>query len=255
MVKRKGKTEDQPEEYDIDELSLDPITSEMDDLSDALSAELSGESDDELSDANLFGDEELMDDVLSDELEDSLGDSLDDPLEDSAVELLSDEEVTEDEVAQGSEVDEQDDLDNLFDEDELLATVDEDPQLEGDDELEADLLAEAQDGDKDADLDSMLIEDGEEEVLQPHIEESEVEQAAIKEPAIETDESVAGSENTMQTSAVVDEEERPEISIDELLQEPEKEAVDNPIMDEADDINEVSLQNLDKEIASQNVQS
>jgi pilus assembly protein FimV len=69
MIKRKAPAIVKPEEDDLDALSLDPHAAEMDDLSDALSAELLGEGDD-----NLFGDDDLLDDVLSGELEESLDD-------------------------------------------------------------------------------------------------------------------------------------------------------------------------------------
>ena len=52
MIKRKRFAVLKPEKADIDDFSLDPISAEMDDLSDALSSELSGEGNDDSEDIN-----------------------------------------------------------------------------------------------------------------------------------------------------------------------------------------------------------
>jgi pilus assembly protein FimV len=52
MIKRKSLAVLKPEKADIDDFSLDPISAEMDDLSDALSSELSGEGNDDSEDIN-----------------------------------------------------------------------------------------------------------------------------------------------------------------------------------------------------------
>jgi pilus assembly protein FimV len=238
MIKRKSPTVVKPVEDDIDDLSLDPLAAEMDDLSDALSAELSQGAGDELDDDNLFGDDDLLDDVLSEELEESLDDALQDSIEEPLVddseifdELGDDDlnDVLEEEFEVGAEVVEQDDLDSLFDEDDdLLAEVD-----EVEEDLVDDLLAEVQDGDDNSDLDNMLIEEDEQQV-----------DAQVDDMEYEEDESLL--------APVADDEEQPEISIDELLDAAADQSVETPLIDDSEGINEEVLQNLDKEIVSQN---
>ena len=235
MIKRKSPAVVKPVEDDIDDLSLDPLAAEMDDLSDALSAELSQGSGDELDDDNLFGDDDLLDDVLSEELEESLDDALEGSIEEPLVddsemfdELGDDDldDVLEEEFEVGAEVVEQDDLDSLFDEDDdLLAEVDED--------LVDDLLAEVQDGDDNSDLDNMLVEEDEQQV-----------DAEVDDMEYEEDESLL--------APVEADEEQPEISIDELLDAAADQSVETPLIDDSEGINEEVLQNLDKEIVSQN---
>ena len=155
MIKRKGPAVVEPLDDDLDNLSLDPLAAEMDDLSDALSAELSGNGGDELDDDSLFGDDDLLDDVLAEELEESLDDALEDSIESSLVDDsenfddLGDDaldDLLDEEFEVGAEVVEQDDLDSLFDED------------------DDDLLAEVQDSDDNSDLDDMLTEEDEPQV-------------------------------------------------------------------------------------------
>jgi pilus assembly protein FimV len=243
MIKRKSLAVVKPVEDDIDDLSLDPLAAEMDDLSDALSAELSGDSGDELDDDNLFGDDDLLDDVLAEELEESLDDALEDSIEEPLVddsemfdELGDDDldDVLEEEFEAGAEVVEQDDLDSLFDEDDdLLADIDEELSTDSSEGIEDDLLAEVQDGDDNSDLENMLIEEDEQQV-----------DAQVDDMEYEEDEPLL--------TPVAADEEQPEISIDELLDESAEQNVENPLLDDSDDINEEVLQNLDKEIVSQN---
>jgi pilus assembly protein FimV len=231
MIKRKAPAFVKPEEEDLDDLSLDPIAAEMDNLSDALRAELSGEGDDELDDDNLFGDDDLLDDVLSGELEESLDDALGDSIDDDPemFDNLGDDDLDElldEEFEVGSEVVEQDDLDSLFDED------------------DDDLLAEVQDSDDNSDLDDMLTEEDEPQV-DAEVDDIEYEEdESLLAPVTDNDEVTTESE--------VDDEEQPEISIDDLLAESVKESVETPLIDDSEDINEEVLQNLDKEIISQN---
>jgi pilus assembly protein FimV len=255
MIKRKGQAPVKPtEEDDVDDLSLDPLAAEMDDLSDALSAELSEEGNDELDDDNLFGDDDLLDDVLAEELEESLDDALEDSIEEP---LVDDSEVfdelgddlLEDEFEEGSKVVEQDDLDSLFDEDDdLLAEVDEDVSddllAEIDEDVSDDLLAEVQDAEDHSDLDEMLIEEDEQQV------ESDVDDMEYEEDETTQTEDDSDDETTIES--VVDDEEQPEISIDDLLEESVDEITDTTLTDESEDINEEVLQNLDREIESQN---
>ncbi|AGH43536.1 FimV/HubP family polar landmark protein [Paraglaciecola psychrophila] len=231
MIKRNAPAFVKPEEEDLDDLSLDPIAAEMDNLSDALRAELSGEGDDELDDDNLFGDDDLLDDVLSGELEESLDDALGDSIDDDPemFDNLGDDDLDElldEEFEVGSEVVEQDDLDSLFDED------------------DDDLLAEVQDSDDNSDLDDMLTEEDEPKV-DAEVDDIEYEEdESLLAPVTDNDEAI--------TESAVDDEEQPEISIDDLLAESIEESVETPLIDDSEDINEEVLQNLDKEIISQN---
>ena len=257
MIKRKTPAIVKPEEDDLDDLSLDPLAAEMDDLSDALSAELSGEGDDELDDDNLFGDDDLLDDVLSGELEESLDDALGDSIEEPIVDdsemfdNLGDDDLDElldEDFEVGSEVVEQDDLDSLFDEDDddddLLAEVDQEISADTNDDLADDLLAEVQDSDDNSDLDDMVTEEDEPQV-DAEVDDMEYEEdESLLAPVADDDEAI--------TESVLDDEEQPEISIDDLLAESVKESVETPLIDDSEVINEEVLQNLDKEIISQN---
>lgn len=248
MIKRKESVAVSAEEDDIDDLSLDPLTAEMDDLSDALSNELSSDDSDDLDNDNLFGDDDLLDDVLAEELEesldDALGDSIEEPLVDDSeiFDELGDDDLDnlldEEEFEVGAEVVEQDDLDSLFDEDdELLSELDEELPVDSDEISNDDLLAEVPDGADNSDIDDMLIEEDEQQV------ESEVDDTEYEEDAA-PDESLL--------APVEVDEEQPEISIDELLEEPEAKNVASELLEDSGDINEEVLQNLDNEIASQN---
>ncbi|MFQ3190467.1 MAG: pilus assembly protein FimV [Paraglaciecola sp.] len=234
MIKRKAPEVVKLEEDDVDDFSLDPLTAEMDNLSDALSAQLSGEGDDELDDDNLFGDDDLLDDVLSEELEESLDDALEDSIENSLADNTENfddlgddalDDLLEEEFEVGAEVVEQDELDSLFDEDD-------------------DLLAEVQDSDDNSDFDNMIIEEDEQQV-EPEVDDLEYEEDESLLASVEADVDT-------KTKSVLDDEEQPEISIDDLLNESEDESVENPLIDDSDVINEEVLQNLDNEIVSQN---
>uniref|UniRef100_UPI0030D9D8F7 FimV/HubP family polar landmark protein n=1 Tax=uncultured Paraglaciecola sp. TaxID=1765024 RepID=UPI0030D9D8F7 len=250
MIKRKESVAVIDEEDDIDDLSLDPLTAEMDDLSDALSAELSADDSDELDNDNLFGDDDILDDVLAEELEesldDALGDSIEEPLiDDSEIfDELGDDDLDgllDEEFEVGAEVVEQDDLDSLFDEDdddELLSEVDEAMPTDPND----DLLAKVPDNDDNSDPENMLVEEDEQQV------DAEVDDIEYEEDTESTEE----TEDESLLAPVDVDEEPPEISIDELLDEPEEKNTTTPLLDDSDDINEEVLQNLDKEIVSQN---
>jgi pilus assembly protein FimV len=209
MVKREVPKVVKSEEYDDDlaDLSLDPIATDMDDLSDALSAELSGEDHDSLDD------DSLLDDVLADELEESL------------------EDLPEEKFEAGAEVVEQDDLDSLFDEDDadLLAEVDEEISAEVDEDISAEV-----DEDTSADASEDLADDLLAEV-QGVDDKSEPANVSIEEDG-----------------SLVEDDEQPEISIDELLDIPVDEAIKNAPADYSEDINEEVLNNLDRDISSQN---
>ena len=210
MIKRKVPTVVKPEDDSSDDLSLDPFATEMGNLSGALSAEVSPQNNDKLDGGDLFGDDDLFDDVLSEELEELVEDALGDNIEDS----LIDNSESVDEL-------EDDDLDSLFDEDD-------------------DLLADVKDNDDNSELKKILLEEDEQQV---NADADDMKQDEGEPPLVPDDETFAKS--------AVDEEEPAEISIDDLLNESEDEIIENPLLDDSDDINEEALQKPDKEITAQ----
>ena len=288
LIKRK-----KPQEMDLDLLATkdEPadtyVASEMDDLSDALSEELSSELDDE----NLFGDQSVGDDVLAEELKESFDEKnglhdkeeFDDLGDDM---LVPDSELnpTEDFEAGSDELD-QDDLDNLFeDEDDLLAEIDDEMDnisLSDDeeqdnsddsqvDEIELDVaestdkeesVPDEQDASLGLDVDDLdaldelgtdsevMIDEGPEEALEDELA-SEIDDAesAVDTPA-DSAQDVQSDINDI--SPVEDADEQPEINIDDLLVEPKPELPESSEVNADDPINEDMLEQLDKEIASQ----
>ena len=288
LIKRK-----KPQEMDLDLLATkdEPadtyVASEMDDLSDALSEELSSELDDE----NLFGDQSVGDDVLAEELKESFDEKdglhdkeeFDDLGDDM---LVPDSELnpTEDFEAGSDELD-QDDLDNLFeDEDDLLAEIDDEMDnisLSDDeeqdnsddsqvDEIELDVaestdkeesVPDEQDASLGLDVDDLdaldelgadsevMIDEGPEEALEDELA-SEIDDAEseVDTPA-DSAQDVQSDINDI--SPVEDADEQPEINIDDLLVEPKPELPESSEVNADDPINEDMLEQLDKEIASQ----
>ena len=288
LIKRK-----KPQEMDLDLLATkdEPadtyVASEMDDLSDALSEELSSELDDE----NLFGDQSVGDDVLAEELKESFDEKdgqhdkeeFDDLGDDM---LVPDSELnpTEDFEAGSDELD-QDDLDNLFeDEDDLLAEIDDEMDnisLSDDeeqdnsddsqvDEIELDVaestdkeesVPDEQDASLGLDVDDLdaldelgadsevMIDEGPEEALEEELA-SEIDDAEseVDTPA-DSAQDVQSDINDI--SPVEDADEQPEINIDDLLVEPKPELPESSEVNADDPINEDMLEQLDKEIASQ----
>ncbi len=210
---------------------------EMDDLADALSDELSDDLSDS-SDDDLFADEELLDDVLSEELKESLDEREEDleNFDDLGDENL--EPIVEESTDSEDGLLEQEDLDSLFDEeDELLAQIDEDPDEETSPEPPSEPEPEPE-------AEPELTDDVDELVAAAPVEEDPQVEDPIKEDEPEAKE----------ISSVVEDEEKPEISIDELLEQPEIELPDSVLDADADSLDDEMLQNLDKEIASQNNQ-
>lgn len=231
MWLRRRQSEPAPEPAVAKKSEAPPAVAEdnqMDDLSDALTEEMSEDFDEsEQDDDDLFG-EELLDDVLTDELEESLDAALEDELEnfdDLSDEMLVPEE--KDEQQQESETEEptdleQDELDDLF----------------------------AEDDDEDAiDLSELDEED------QPLPEQPEQDESAEEFDELDTPEEDAPSADA--------EDDKPEISIDELLDEPVSKDAQNPA-DEADDfvdklekteqLSDELISELDQEIADKNQQ-
>ena len=243
MIKRKQPEVFQPEENDEVDASLDPIAAEMDDLSDALSAELSRKTDDMLNNDDLFGDADLADDEITQRLVEPLKNSPEQPLSDEGVifdELGDDalDDLLVDEFEVGDSVVEQDDLDSLFDEDELLADVEQEISAEAD--LVDDLSAVEQDP---SDYDNIPIQEDEQQATLP-AQDMGTDKDELPLAPITTDD-----ETALKLSS---DDEHPEISIDELLDISADDVIENPIIVSSEDINEEVLQNLDKEIVSQN---
>lgn len=268
---RRNKSPAMSNEMVIDDAQAAALeqSDEMDDLADALTSELSNELDDDVSDDDdLFGDDDLLDDVLSDELEESLDsalgeefDDLDDdsldPIIEEATEALDDDDGLLD----------QDDLDNLFDEDEddLLAEIDDGLDDLDDvvtDELGSELLPDADDELEDL-LDEGALDDLSEDTSisdEVDLSESDLDDALDTEqpePSANIDEQLDALGESVVSIAppnLDDEPDQPEISIDDLLEQPEAELPDSIITDNPDLMNEEMLQNVDKEIKSQNEQ-
>ncbi|WP_102796789.1 FimV/HubP family polar landmark protein [Bowmanella denitrificans] len=196
----------------------------MDDLSDALTDELSGELETDDKDDDLFG-EELLDDVLTDELEESLdaalGEDFDD-FQDLADEMLVPEDKPKQEEASNGGLLDQGDLDDLFsDEQELL-----------------DEISDMDDGQA--------------------IDLSEVEESPATAP--EDDDNWDDELDDMLESSPGGDE-KPEISIDELLDEPmaqdsqvEDDSLDLDKLDKESSLSDEMIEQLDQEIASQGKQ-
>ena len=277
LVKRK-----KPAEMDLDLLATkdEPadtyVASEMDDLSDALSEELSSELDDD----SLFGEQDVPDDVLAEELKESFEEETDDFDDLGDDMLVPDSELnpTENFEAGSDELD-QDDLDNLFeDEDDLLAEIDE--EMDNIDLSEDDSVQEAPTETTAADIDPQdqpesdapevqdelqneNLDDDDFDLgdLEDELEVDEDVELTVDDDIIET--SVSSEEeapadalddlpvDNAELSPVEDIDEQPEISIDELLVEPKAELPASSEVNADDPINEDVLEQLDKEIASQ----
>nr|MCS5585520.1 hypothetical protein [Pseudomonadales bacterium] len=123
-------------------------TDDLDDLASVISDDLDDNA--ELSDDELFNDDDLLDDVLSNELEEALDDELENfaDLDDDMLVPDSDDDSFE----EGSDALDQDDLDSLFDEEDLTG-IDSDSDIESD-ELGGIDLASDDDADLDVDLDT-----------------------------------------------------------------------------------------------------
>ena len=223
---------------EADELELPDIhhSTEMDDLSDSLSDELSEELGEELDDDNLFGDDDLLDDVLAEELEESLDPEIEN-FDDLGEDMLVPDDSTDDvDFEGGAEVIEQDDLDNLFEEDDdLLAEIDED-------------LKSVDLSDTESSGDDVLPDESMEDELEETLEIDDIE----PQEAIDEEVEPLGEEAQAEILAnTEDDNEQPEISIDELLDESNDKLPESAEVDIPDEISEELLQQLDKEIASQ----
>ena len=265
LMKRKSKPE---EEITLPPKETTPEPEEgIADLSTALESELGGE---ELSDEELFNDDDLLDDVLSTELEESLNE--DDSFADLNDDMLVPDDSKEEGFEAGDSALDQDDLDSLFDDefsnqdsdeaidlsdaDDLLDSFEED---EGNDDL-ADFSEESE-----PELDE--AEQTSDEELAALLENPE--QVYQSEPAPEADvdndsgnvtddddiDAILAAQQPAAESAapaVSEEDETPEISIDDLLEEnklSEEEKANLPVDDGP--VGDEMLEKLDDEISQQ----
>ena len=265
LMKRKSKPE---EEITLPPKETTPEPEEgIADLSTALESELGGE---ELSDEELFNDDDLLDDVLSTELEESLNE--DDSFADLNDDMLVPDDSKEEGFEAGDSALDQDDLDSLFDEefsnqdsDEAIDLSDADDLLdsfeeeEGNDDL-ADFSEESE-----PELDE--AEQTSDEELAALLENPE--QVYQSEPAPDADvdddsgdvtddddiDAILAAQQPAAESAapaVSEEDETPEISIDDLLEEnklSEEEKANLPVDDGP--VGDEMLEKLDDEISQQ----
>ncbi len=214
------------------------------------------DDDDELSEDDLFNDDDLLDDVLSNELEDALDDELENfaDLDDDM--LVPDDE---DDFEEGTESLEQDELDSLFDEEDLSSSsIENDAEQSAidlsDDEI-ADDFNQAEEEEKEEVSNEAVdeIADTEAEASdEPELEDSiETEPVASDSEAAQAEAAAEPEEKDANEEAPQEENEKPEISIDELLEEEQKEpSLEEKLGDDA--VDEGMLEKLDKEIHEQN---
>ncbi|WP_100656850.1 FimV/HubP family polar landmark protein [Alteromonas flava] len=270
LVKRKKNADAPPV---LTESQVAPATqtaatqAPMDDLSDALMDDLAAPD----ADDDLFNDDELLDDVLSEELEESLDDAVESELESYADlsdemlvpdldddddslfedddELLQELDATDDDALEGIDLSDDEDID-LSDaleddiDDALASELEDAGELDGDslDELfEEDELSEI-----DSDIAAELAADDIEAAMDEQLDEELAESEDIN--------SLLDEEAEQSFSPVEAEEEKPEISIDELLEEPEKksEVPANIDVDVATGVSSQMLEQLGDEVAAQN---
>ncbi|WP_137166526.1 FimV/HubP family polar landmark protein [Salinimonas lutimaris] len=239
---RRKQAEPQPEAAQATTSPVaETINDDVDDLSTSL---ISGLDDDtaELSDDALFNDDELLDDVLAGELDESL---------DSGSEVFSDidddmlvpdgDQIFEDGTAELG----QDELDSLFDDDELSDTA------LGSSDLDEDVLDGIDLADDNSDEEDDLSQ-------QAFTDESDVQAELASTDATEDDFQVStedAAQNEPEAPAVpasfnaVEADEKPEISIDELLEAEQGKAESLTGSSHVDDD---MLDKLDKEINEQN---
>ncbi|WP_308469229.1 FimV/HubP family polar landmark protein, partial [Alteromonas sp. KUL150] len=298
LLKRNSKPEEAPSAGPTITANDDDIPvpdADIGDLSSALAPDLDEKA--ELSDDDLFNDDDLLDDVLTSDLEESLDDELESfaDLEDDMLVPDNDDDLFE---AGDDELD-QSELDSLFDDDDLSDKVlnenDADDlegfDLSGDDDVfeesgdsdseQASDSASAENAgdDDDFDIDDLLdnvqsqgtdeeskAEIDESEEINPddilnevngtseseNVDEDDID-ALLASSVEELTDDAEPNEISPSLPTIEDEDEKPEISIDDLLEE---HGVDAGLTDELDSndelINEDMLSKLDDEINQQN---
>ena len=273
-VLRKGKTEPAeivPQVAPAPQEMAPAPSTEMDDLSTAITDELDTA---ELDDDDLFSDDDLLDDVLSTELEDALDDDLETFAEISEDDMLVPEDDSSLFEEGGSELG-QDDLDSLFDDD-LVGDADIGNELDAaldDDDLDGIDIS----GDE-TDLLDEMAQTSESELMEDVLDDSEIEDIAMASSEIDEQASdpaddivdeddidalLAGNIGDTEAESLDDElsgagitvpdvdddDEKPEISIDDLLEANEEESripVEDGVVDDS------MLDKLDEEITQQN---
>ena len=273
----KRKPAEAAEAPEVPEISDDvPVPdTDMADLASALEPDLGDSM--ELTDDDLFNDDDLLDDVLTSELEESLDDDLE-TFGDLDDDMLVPDDDTDDLFESGSDELDQNELDSLFDDDDLSDKLseDENTSLEGfdlsgdddddlanfDDSLDADLDEELDEAQDDTDFEE-APDASEPDALDDDFDIDDILDGAMAEA--ETSDSVddifeaaqsasnESEEDTATLPSVDDEDETPEISIDDLL---EQNAPEPTLLDELDSkdelINEDMIDKLDDEINQQN---
>jgi pilus assembly protein FimV len=264
--------------------------SDVDDLASALDVDLDDTAD--LTDDELFNDDDLLDDILTSELEESLDDELDtfSELEDDM--LVPDDEGEDELFEAGDDALDQSELDSLFDNDDIsdnvlsedtnidgydlsgesdaLENFDEEPEansglednddapdegvdeVDTNDENEVDFEASSQP--EESDLDDFDIDD----ILNDaqSVSASEFDSAdQTDEESFDENEAPVQNETLAATAAlpsVEDDDEKPEISIDDLLESTSAEPSLTDELDSNDDlINDDMIDKLEEEIVQQ----
>lgn len=246
------------------------------DLSTAIEADLA--TDESLTDDDLFNDDDLLDDVLSTELEDSLNN--DDSFADLNDDMLVPEEKGDAQFDEGDSALGQDDLDSLF-EDEVVNEVEEESGDAIDLAADEDLLEGFEKEQDTADL--VDFGENEEEVVEDSASDEEL-AALLEDPAqvyssndeaqaspadvepespvdemstdADIDALLAAEQETSADSgsndSSVEDDEQPEISIDDLLEENQltEQQKEDLSLDDGP-VGEKMLDRLDEEIADQ----
>ncbi|RDV24612.1 AAA family ATPase [Alteromonas aestuariivivens] len=236
-----------------------PTRPKVEDLATSVGAGLTEE--DDFSDDELFNDNDLLDDVLSTELEEALDDELENfaDLDDDM--LVPEDELSDldDEFESGSGELGQDELDNLFEQDiasESLASEDEDEfngfDLASDDEFELDEVdspdsgADALETQQEPELSNLSV-DQDDEFASVGLQTDEELQSSV--PG--DDEPARDAVQNEPMKNVAHEDDKPEITIDELLAEQEQPTLADTLGMDDDSVNEEMLERLDREIHQQ----
>ena len=250
LLKRRDKEAPATTEAVASEIPAAPEPdAEIDDLSTSLTSELA-QDDADLSDEELFNDEEMLDDVLSSELEEALDDELD-SLSDLDDDMLVPDENIVEEFETGDTELEQDELDSLFDDDDV-ATSPEPEEFDGIDLSSDDALTDSDDdpsesGDFDSEAANTFSEPVSEDDFTATVEDSA--------PGSDEQSDTPAEEDIPQAAslpgAVKDDDAKPEISIDDLLEE-EQQSIEDKLDINSGHVDESMLEKLDKEVHEQN---
>ncbi|QJR82229.1 AAA family ATPase [Alteromonas pelagimontana] len=202
----------------------------------------------ELSDDDLFNDDDLLDDVLSSELEEALDDELENfaELDEDDMLVPGGEDIFED----GEDSLDQNELDSLFGDGDTLNT---EFDIDAIDLSESDDLLDEPNKGSDADISGSGAA---EEVAAVAASSAKNDNTGSDEFVVEvSDEADANgkiSAGTTALDATEETDDKPEISIDELLEEDKPATLEETLGVEDATINEDMLEKLDKEIHQQN---